>query len=175
MSVTKENKILASDVSTIASDAKKALPKAGDGITVSTTDEGTTVSLDNVITAGTAGPSDNATLAFGGTFTVPYIQYDEHGRVISGATRTMTMPASSTSATADRLTTPRTINVKTTYQHFAIGTQSGGVTNYLKIASVQGSASFDGSGNVTITLPSFGSRTTTDCDCDCNCDCDCGG
>ena len=182
MSVTKENKILASDVSTIASDAKKALPKAGDGITVSTTDDGTTVSLDNVVTAGNVGPSANATLVYGGTFTVPYIQYDEHGRVISGTTRTMTMPSADSSSvtnisgnagTATKLQTARTIYVKTTQQNNAIN----GVGNYYgsytyKINQVVGSANFDGSGDCTITIPAFLIRTDNNCNCDCNCSTD---
>ena len=47
-----------------------------------------------VITAGTAGPSAGSTLGYSGTFTVPYITFDEYGRVTAASTQTFTLPAS---------------------------------------------------------------------------------
>lgn len=48
--------------------------------------------LKSIVTAGTRGPSANATLAHGGKFTVPYIKYNAKGLVTAGATRTFTLP-----------------------------------------------------------------------------------
>lgn len=46
------------------------------------------------VTAGSYGPSTNASPAHSGTFNVPYITVDNKGRVMSIATRTITLPAS---------------------------------------------------------------------------------
>ena len=45
------------------------------------------------VTATSYGPAANATLSYGGTFTVPQVTFDTYGRATSAATRTMTMPA----------------------------------------------------------------------------------
>ena len=94
------------------------------------------------VTAGTYGPTANATASFGGTVSVPSVTVDAKGRVTSAASRTITMPAAPTSVsgnagTATKLVTARTISL------------SGDAT---------GSASFDGSANATIaaTLASSG-------------------
>ena len=70
MAISANSKILASDVS-------GKIDTAGTGLSKS----GTTLSLATVVTAGNAGPTANATLSYGGTFTVPYITYDAYGRV----------------------------------------------------------------------------------------------
>ena len=44
------------------------------------------------VTAGSYGPSDNATLSTGSTFSVPYLTVDAKGRVTAASTKTMTMP-----------------------------------------------------------------------------------
>ena len=64
-----------------------------------------TFSLATVVTAGNAGPTSNATLTYGGTFTVPYVTYDAYGRVTGRTNRTMTMPAASTSGIPTNITT----------------------------------------------------------------------
>ena len=46
------------------------------------------------VTAGSYGPSTNASPAHSGTFNVPYITVDNKGRVMAIATRTITLPAS---------------------------------------------------------------------------------
>ena len=123
MSISKDDKILASDIRTISDNANKALPKAGTGIAVSTDEDGTTVSLSSIITAGNAGPSANATLGFGGTFTVPYFTYDEYGRITGKTNRTLTMPTAPTgnisgnAATATRLQTARKITMPKAYMY----------------------------------------------------------
>ena len=45
------------------------------------------------VTAGSYGPSANATPAHSGTFSVPYITVDAKGRVTSASTKTITLPA----------------------------------------------------------------------------------
>lgn len=62
---------------------------AGTGLTLN----GTTFNHSNSITAGNGGPSANATLAYGGTFTVPYFTYDAQGHITGRTNRTLTMPA----------------------------------------------------------------------------------
>jgi hypothetical protein len=53
-----------------------------------------TINHSNSITASNVGPTANATLAFGGTFTVPQVHYDAQGHLVTNTTnRTMTMPA----------------------------------------------------------------------------------
>ena len=45
-------------------------------------------------TAGSYGPSTNATPGYGKTFSVPYITVDNKGRVTAASTKTVTIPAS---------------------------------------------------------------------------------
>ena len=101
MSVSKDNIIMASDISNIASNANKALPKAGTGIAVSTATDGTTVSLDTVFSSQTTnvgvGNAGDQTPAYGATFKVPYFTYDKYGRIASAATYTVKIPASDNS------------------------------------------------------------------------------
>lgn len=51
---------------------------------------------NTAVTAGNYGPAANATLTFGGTFTVPYYTVNSKGQLTAGATRTFTMPAAPT-------------------------------------------------------------------------------
>lgn len=44
------------------------------------------------VTAGSYGPSANATPAHGGTFSVPYITFDAKGRATAASTKTITLP-----------------------------------------------------------------------------------
>ena len=60
------------------------------------------------VTAGSYGPSANATPAFGGTFSVPYITVDAKGRATAASTKTITIPALNVSnATAGTLAIAR--------------------------------------------------------------------
>ena len=63
---------------------------------ISASKSGTTVTVSHAnsgVTASTYGPSANATLAFGGTFTIPYVTVNATGHITASGTRTMTMPA----------------------------------------------------------------------------------
>ena len=44
------------------------------------------------VTAGSYGPSENATPAHGGTFSVPYVTFDAKGRATAASTKTITLP-----------------------------------------------------------------------------------
>lgn len=132
---------------------------AGTGIAVS----GSTVSLDTVVTAGNGGPTANATLSYGGTFTIPYFTYDAYGRITGRTNRTMTMPAkpsvtsvSGNAGTATKLATARTITIPSS---------SSGVLAQRSTLSI----SFDGSANKTFAC---GTCSTT---CSGNCIGGCSG
>ena len=85
MSITANSKILASDVS-------GKIDSAGTGLSKS----GTSLSLASLHSdVSTIGSSSAQTLAYSGTFTIPYITRDTYGRVSGGGTRTITMPAAS--------------------------------------------------------------------------------
>lgn len=87
---------------------KNVVTAAGTGLKQSTN----TLSLATVVTAGDAGPTSNATPAFGATFTVPYITYDAYGRVTGRTNRTVKIPAAPTSVTtATKATTTPNVYV----------------------------------------------------------------
>lgn len=54
---------------------------------------GTQISHNNIGTAGSVGPTSNATASHGGTITIPYITVDAKGHVSAKADRTITLPA----------------------------------------------------------------------------------
>ena len=94
MALSKSSKILIDDINTALSGK---IDTAGTGLTKS----GTSLALATCGSAGTAGPSANATLAYSGTFTVPYITYDAYGRVTGRTNMTMTMPAAPSGGSAE--------------------------------------------------------------------------
>ncbi len=101
-----------------------------------TQDESGTLTLSaSGATAGSYGPSAAATLAFGGSFNVPYVTVDAKGRVTAIKHFALKLPAAQTDVsgnaeTASKLETPRTIAI------------SGAVTGT--------ATSFDGSKNISI-------------------------
>lgn len=101
-----------------------------------TQDESGTLTLAaSGATAGSYGPSAAATLAFGGSFNVPYVTVDAKGRVTAIKHFALKLPAAQTDVsgnaeTASKLETPRTIAI------------SGAVTGT--------ATSFDGSKNISI-------------------------
>jgi hypothetical protein len=74
--------------------ALAATASVGSASTVSRSDHVHPLSTTNV-TAGSYGPSSNASPAHSGTFSVPYITVDKYGRVTSASTKTITLPAAS--------------------------------------------------------------------------------
>lgn len=101
-----------------------------------TQDESGTLTLAaSGATAGSYGPNAAATLAFGGSFNVPYVTVDAKGRVTAIKHFALKLPAAQTDVsgnaeTASKLETPRTIAI------------SGAVTGT--------ATSFDGSKNISI-------------------------
>ena len=87
ISLTKANVVAALGYTPPTQDTNTTY-SAGTGLSLS----GTTFSHAAVGTAGTAGPSANSSPAFGGTFTVPYVNVDARGHVSSKANRTITLP-----------------------------------------------------------------------------------
>ena len=59
-----------------------------------------TTLADSGVTAGSYGPSANASPASKGTFSVPYITVDAKGRVTAASTKTITLPADTTYSVA---------------------------------------------------------------------------
>jgi len=111
--------------STAQTAASAAIASAGAGLTKS----GQALALATVTTSGgTAGPTANATPAFGATFTVPKVVYDKYGRVTGHTNYTVKIPAASTSVTtATKATTVP--NVVVVHNGTAYG---GGTVNVLK-------------------------------------------
>ena len=57
-------------------------------------------------TAGSYGPSANASPTHGGTFSVPYVTVDTYGRVTAASTKTITLPADSDTKVTSTATQP---------------------------------------------------------------------
>lgn len=136
ISLTKDNVVAALGYTPPTADTNTTYG-AGNGLTLSSTTfhvgagAGITVSADEVslatsgVTAGSYGPSANATPAYGATFNVPYITVDAYGRVTSASTKTVTIPAS------DNVDTKVTQTVVTTNGAFPLllrGTSAGTTT-----------------------------------------------
>lgn len=67
---------------------------AGTGLTGGTiTTSGTIGLASSGVTAGSYGPSTNASPAHSGTFSVPYVTVDSTGRITAASTKTITLPA----------------------------------------------------------------------------------
>lgn len=78
------------DTITIASTDTNTTYTAGTGLSLS----GTTFNHSNAITAGDFGDTGaTRTLAYGGTFIVPYVTYDAQGHLVTKSNLTLTLPA----------------------------------------------------------------------------------
>lgn len=111
------------------------------------------------VTAGAYGPTANVKPAHGAVFNVPYFKVDARGKVLEAATRTVTLPtvpAVTNATTATKLATARTITVKLT-------TSGSGNSKTMNTNTPQGSASFDGTKNITIDVPLW--KLEYNCEC----------
>lgn len=78
------------DTITIASTDTNTTYTAGTGLSLS----GTTFNHSNAVTASNFGDTGaTRTLAFGGTFIVPYVTYDAQGHLVTKSNLTLTLPA----------------------------------------------------------------------------------
>lgn len=80
----------AANLGSVKSETAKVKYTGGTAITVDDSDK--TISHNNIGTAGSVGPSSDATPAPGGTFNVPQITTDAQGHVSSKTTRTVKIP-----------------------------------------------------------------------------------
>ena len=123
---------------------------AGSGLTLT----GNSFGHTNIITASNFGDTGlTRTLAFGGTFVVPYVTYDLNGHVVSKSNLTLTMPAN-----------PDTNTYPTTFA-WTGGTTAGptgsltGTSPTVSYAAIP-SASASASGIVTTTTQTFAGDKT---------------
>ena len=171
MAVSKDSKILASDIS----GAIKSITRSGTTFTYTTVsgDTGTFTQQDNNttysagtglslssnkfsiansgVTAGNYGPSANATPAYGATFNVPYISVDATGRVTAASTKTVKIPAAPSSASV----IPNVVAGNPSGSSFTLPT--GGTWRYLAFTHndvyVYSPTGSSASGGTTISLP----------------------
>lgn len=130
------NAVTAGKIADGAVSASKIAAGAVDASKIAEGSVGATQLADSGVTAGSAGPTAAATLAFGGSFSVPQITVDEKGRATLLKSWSLKLPAAPTSVpgnagTATKLATKRTISA------------TGDAT---------WSVSFDGSGNASAAL-----------------------
>ena len=106
---TKRNLVAGNNVSitaaangdvTIASTDTNTTYSAGTGLSLS----GTTFNHSNSVTAGSASEGGaTRTLAFGGTFNIPSVNYDAQGHITGKGSITLTMPANPNTDTVTRM------------------------------------------------------------------------
>ena len=124
-------------------------------------------------TAGNYGPSTNATPDYGATFNVPYISVDTYGRVTSISTKTVKIPESDNSVTANLISSTSTnyyllAKAGTTTSngegYFNTTTYVKGDTLYAKAINVDSKVTINGStGGITgngFTLSVLGGDTS---------------
>lgn len=144
MALTKGNKIAVSDVTTALG---TKIDTAGTGLSKS----GTSLALSTLHSENsTIGSSSAQTLAYSGTFTIPYITRDTYGRVSGGGTRTITMPAKPSSGAATTLSNVAVLTRVSSQMSQKTCTNIGSFTVSYS------NADSDGDYPITIKLPSGG-------------------
>ncbi|MCL1891692.1 MAG: hypothetical protein FWF97_00130 [Alphaproteobacteria bacterium] len=116
--------------------------------------------------AGTYGPGADATLASGGTFTVPYVTVNAAGHTTAGGVRTFTMPTLSPNLQTKNIvgaTTGATANAASTNGNtYLNAVENGAVVSTHKIAGSGATTVIsDASGNITINSPAATTYTGT--------------
>lgn len=94
---------------------------------------GNTFQHTNSVTAGTASGDASKTLAYGGTFTIPSVTYDDQGHITGKGSTTMTMPA-----------VPSNVNSATKLQNVRNFSVTG--------AATAAAVSFDGTADVALNV-----------------------
>ena len=126
------------------------------------------------VTAGSYGPSANASPAHSGTFSVPYITVDAKGRVTSASTKTITLPSdnntdtkvTNTLATTTKfyLTGTSSSSTNTGTQYFDTGIYTTTTAGELVVGSLQTTNSYDGTTSYTSTPLGLSYFQTADTD-----------
>lgn len=122
------------------------------------------------VTAGSYGPSANASPAHAGTFSVPYITVDAKGRVTGASTKTITLPADNdTKVTNTLATTTKAYITGTTSATTATGTQVFDTGVYLtttagELAATKFTGALNGNANTASTWATSRNFTIKDND-----------
>ena len=82
------------------------------------------------VSAGSYGPSSNATPAYGATFNVPYITVDSKGRVTAASTKTVKIPAS------DNVDIKVNVTLDTTHKAYLLGVTTAPTSTAQALESV---------------------------------------
>lgn len=98
------------------------------------------------VTAGSYGPSSNASPAHGGSFSVPYVTFDNKGRATAASTKTITLPSSSSGLTATDLWTNASPGSSFSAQTISLSAATNGFKLILIVYR------FDSSGGMWSTL-----------------------
>lgn len=122
------------------------------------------------VTAGSYGPSANASPAHSGTFSVPYITVDAKGRVTGASTKTITLPSDNdTKVTNTLATTTKAYITGTTSATTATGTQVFDTGVYLtttagELAATKFTGTLNGNANTASTWANSRNFTIKDND-----------
>lgn len=122
------------------------------------------------VTAGSYGPSANASPTHAGTFSVPYITVDAKGRVTGASTKTITLPADNdTKVTNTLATTTKAYITGTTSATTATGTQVFDTGVYLtttagELAATKFTGALNGNANTATTWANSRNFTIKDND-----------
>lgn len=99
-------------------------------------------------TAGSYGPSANASPAHGGTFSVPYVTVDTYGRVTAASTKTITLPADSNTDTKVTATATEPTSATSWYPICSTTNTTSTATTVknpeLRVTVLEGTASAEG-------------------------------
>lgn len=135
------------EVADITSALGSKIDTAGTGLSKS----GTSLTLASLHSAAsTIGSSSAQTLAYSGTFTIPYVTRDIYGRVSGGGTRTITMPAAPSGGTATAVSGVAVVKQNSgnwsipsggTWKYFAQGYDADTSDRELKAGTVAGGSS----------------------------------
>lgn len=126
---------------------------SGTGITVS----GTTINHSNLVTAKSAGEAADKTLTFGGTFSIPYVDYDAQGHIKSTTKGiTLTMPAA---PTFTNWQAKNIVGASATATVNAATTNTTTFLNLIENGAVRSSHQITGTGKVTVTADATGKVT----------------
>lgn len=159
--ITSSGSITGNAATATAFSAAKSVTLTGDVTGTASSTAGWSVATTlaaSGVTAGSYGPSSNATPAYGATFNVPYITVDAKGRITAASTKTVKIPASdNTHYTANLIT-----GATATDQSNAANTTTNSIfLNLVENSTVRNSHNIVGSGGTTVACDANGKITIT--------------